>query len=185
MEKIYESPQSEIKRKGGNKMNDLIYTKVESNKVDGDKIGKLINNSALAKDDDCWWLLYNQNKVQVGKGSNRIIMKEIDPDILMEFRLFSQMGELHIWKGKTGFSYRECIDSLDKINGFKETNIYEETHFLTKIKKNKNDEGFEFIGDSDTVPEKVLIRNYYFDETGYIKFYDARLVEVTEKKGGN
>ena len=146
---------------------------------------KVINEAAREIGEDSYWILYNQNKVLIGKGCQNLLdeEKEIELDILKNIRFFSIKGELYIWKYNDNFRWRLRID-----NEGEDVKIYEEEHYRWNIKNEKgSDKNRELILHSSltlsSLPEKFKVYNYFrYDEDGLIKFYDARLVDFIDRQ---
>lgn len=170
-----------------------IKTQVVSNSI--------INNFADLKEKitcafektgrDSFWLIYNQNEVLLGKGS--IPDESISLEILKEIRIFSENGEMHLWKYDGEFRFRLRIDNT----GDKTEKVYIEEHYRLdteyEVKCSSENRavrtsGIKLAGElkGKPVPEKFRVYNYYNsgedkNESGCIKFYDARLVEFVNE----
>ena len=145
-------------------------------------------------------LLYKYHEIQIGMiEDGQIVIErknELIPENLKELRVFSENGELYIWKQRQELKYRLRVD-----NGKtgEKVNIYSEQHFMWGNKVcSKDKDGrliyeenrgmkftFPFPVDEDRLPLKYEVRNYYkYDEnTGLIQFEDARLMKLLDKKG--
>ena len=121
-------------------------------------------------------------------------LKALSADSLRELRAFNESGELHIWKGCGGIGWRLRIDDSSKME-----NTYDEEHVLwgDEIAEENGEglilkesgRGFSFraplFAKTPSLPLKLLVRNYYdFDEDGLLRFFDARLVYLKDRKGG-
>ena len=154
---------------------------------DKSKLLQVINEAGREIGEDSYWILYNQNKVLIGKGCQNLLNEdqEIELNILKNIRFFGIKGELYIWKYNHDLRWRLRMDD----NGDKDdVNIYEEEHYRWHIKNEKgSDKNRELNLHSSlthfSLPEKFKVYNYFrYDEDGLIKFYDARLVEFTDRQ---
>lgn len=143
-------------------------------------------------------LLYKYHEVQIGliQGGQIVIDRkdELTPENLKELRVFSENGELYIWKQNRELKYRLRIDNGKE---GKEVNIYPEQHFMWGNKVCQQDDKliyeenrgmqfkFPFPMTEDRLPLQYEVRNYYrYDKnTGLIQFEDARLVKFCDKNG--
>lgn len=140
-------------------------------------------------------LAYKHHEVQIGMIENGQIrierQQELTRDYLKELRVFSQNGELYIWKQKQELKYRLRLDNAGEAT----EHIYDEDHFMwgNKIQDDRRTvyeehRGMKFkmpfdISDSQ-LPLKYTARNYYdYDNNGLIRFFDARLVCFLDKNG--
>ncbi|MBD3339739.1 MAG: hypothetical protein GF353_11560 [Candidatus Lokiarchaeota archaeon] len=143
---------------------------------------------------DVFLILYNHNSIEIGLIHNNII-ENINPKLLStnlvkEFRVFSENGELYGWKQNNQLKYRFRID--DK-NG-EDAEVYDEYHYMWGNKINDNNTIFEenrgmemrlpFSVNNISLPLKFKVRNYYhFDENRIIQFHDARLIHFADSNG--
>ena len=119
--------------------------------------------------DESYWLIYNQNEVLLGKGE--ISDESIDFGILKESRLFSNRGELHVWKYDGAFRFRLRIDNSGAPEE-KNEKIYIEEHFrldtedeVTKIRRFSENallrtSGIKLAGDLTEIPDKYRAVSY-------------------------
>lgn len=145
---------------------------------------------------NCLLLVYKYNQVYIGSiikdNLNVLGDDQFELKYITEIRMFSESGELHLWKYGDKFKWRLRID--EEVEG--EIHIYEEKHVIwgTKINtKNTNELVEEHRGMriqfpreiiNEPLPIKYEVRNYFnFDEDGMIKFYDARLVKIINNNG--
>jgi len=157
----------------------------------------LIENSREKLGGVCLLIVYKYNRVYIASINDSELNFLGDPEFTLEYiteiRMFSSSGELHLWKYGSDFKWRLRID--EETEG--DTNVYEETHIMwgTEVESEKKNELIEeYRGikirfpldiNEEPLPIKYKVRNYYnFDEDGMIKFYDARLVQVLNNKGG-
>ena len=168
-----------IKKKSWIEDNKII---IENEKV----LSDIIQETGEKIDEDSYWILYNQNNVLIGKGSDNLINKnnEIKLDILKEIRLFSEKGELHVWKYGGKFKYRLRLDEEPG-----EDKIYVEEHFRWNVNETETEKdkklNLDDSIDKSSFPKKYKVYNYFsYDKNGLIQFYDARLVNFVPKEGG-
>jgi len=138
----------------------------------------------------CYILAYKTYEVIVGKIENNEIMfyeSNLDPEQLLELRVFNDCKELHIWKVDNSFYGRERIDGV----GDEEKNVYEEDHLLEGKEMFEAESGWVLLKNKDIGYQVyypfdfkklsgsnvyLKIKNYYdFDNDGLIVFNDARL----------
>ncbi len=140
-------------------------------------------------------LVYKHHEIQFGKIENGHIvldrLAELTPEYLKELRVFSEQGELHIWKQQQQFKYRLRVDGEGK-----EVNVYEETHLMWGLEKENDTTIFEpnrgmrltlpFSVNDAKLPLKYTVRNYFeYDDNGLIRFNDARLVTFLDFNGNS
>ncbi len=137
---------------------------------------------------DCLLVVYKYNEVYIGSIFNKTLNvlgdSQFSLDCLIDIRMFSERGELHLWKSGESFKWRLRID--EEIEG--DINVYEETHFMWGTSVNKNELKEEHRGmkirfpcdlKQELLPLKYDVRNYFtFDDDGMIYFYDARIVKI-------
>jgi len=132
-------------------------------------------------DDKKYIIAYMYNEVLIGliEGGNIKFPnnKTVNKDYLKEMRVFSEKGELYIWRTKNEFYYRVKTDNA-------EDNIHEESHYIWGTKKNDYTLEEEGRGIKITLPFKLnkdelkyKVKNYYRcnEDDGMYEFYDARL----------
>ncbi len=144
---------------------------------------------------NCLLIVYKFNEVFIGSingGKITIINDdEFTVEYIKEIRMFSEEGELHLWKIFNDFRWRLRIDN----EGEQKYNVYEEEHYIwgTKVKNEKILEEaprgikiiFPFSINDQNLPLKYLVRNYFkYDNDGLIVFKDARLVKIMNNDGG-
>lgn len=145
---------------------------------------RIIKESLVQLKGSCNWVLHDQNKVLMGQIKNSAPIPDLKLETLKEFRLFSEKGELHIWKYGNEFKSRLRID-----NDNEKGDIYQEKHFTWGSKRGEGEfKNIQLKVDpslGDRIPKKYLVYNYFdYDQNGLIKFYDARLVKFIEEKEG-
>ena len=146
-------------------------------------------------------LLYKYHTIQFGLLEQDHIeiedIAELTPQYVKEVRVFSENGELHIWKQHHELKYRLRLDG----EGDKKVFIYPEEHCMWGNKVSQKDihliyeenRGMQFrfpfpVAES-RLPLKYEVRNYYtydydpitHEGTGLIRFCDARLVRFLDK----
>ena len=173
----------------------VINSSAETNVVEGtSNLMTLIKEKIKKNHEPYYLLIYKFNEVLLKRILSNVIdetlSSDLNPKYLKEFRLFSKDSELYLWRSPKGFSWRYREDgSGDPVN------VYEEQHVIwgTEIVGNRNILKEKFRGMTivlpfslrEDLPLKYLIRNYFNfdDETGLIKFYDARLVNFIPEEG--
>lgn len=168
-----------------NNQKSIIKSPDDSIIEDKTRLLQIINEAGHEIGEDSYWILYNQNKVLIGKDCQNLLNdeQEIEFDILKNIRFFGIKGELYIWKYNDKLRWRLRID-----NEGEDVNIYEEEHYRWNIKGEKNsDKNRELILHSSLTPyslsEKFKVYNYFsYDKDGLIKFYDARLVDFIDRQ---
>ncbi|KKN48319.1 hypothetical protein LCGC14_0654110 [marine sediment metagenome] len=157
----------------------------------------LIEKANEELDGNCLLLVYKYNQVYIGSiikdNLNVLGDDQFELKYITEIRMFSESGELHLWKYGDDFKWRLRIDEEEE----GEVHIYEEKHVIwgTKVNNENPDELVEehrgmriqFPQEiiNETLPLKYEVRNYFnFDDDGMIKFYDARLVRIINSNGG-
>ena len=177
---------------------------VKDGKISECDLSRFIHNTITESDETrltgtIWLLVHNHHNVQIGLRQNGKFLSggkeaELNPDYLKELRVFSENGELYIWKQQGELYYRLRIDNGKK---GEPVNVYPETHLMWGNKVDEHDpqriyeenRGMTFhfplpIDDQERLPLQYEVYNYYrfdYDEktqegTGLIQFYDARLV---------
>ena len=110
-----------------------IIEKYEKNK---DLKQFLMEKANKKLDGKCLLIVYKYNQVYIGSilnselnvlGDDQFIL-----DYITEIRMFSEYGEIHLWKYGDAFKWRLRID--EEVEG--DTNIYEEEHFIWGTKVN-------------------------------------------------
>ncbi len=175
----------------------LVKSSVKKGFVNKDDICGFITENTVGKlNGNIYALIYKHHKVQIGiiQGSNIEIERkeELTPEFLKELRVFSQNGELYVWKQGREFKYRLRIDGENK---GKEEKVYEQEYFMwgnglkkdgcTIYERNRGMElKFPFHVEKKQLPLKYRVRNYYdYDKNGLIRFKDARLVCFLDNNG--
>jgi CRISPR-associated protein (TIGR03984 family) len=174
----------------------LSYVKNEPQKIED--LQAFILEKAKPLAGITYVLLYKYHEVQIGliQGGHIVIERadELTPKNLKELRVFSENGELYIWKQNRELKYRLRID-----NGKtgEKVYIYPEQHFMWGDEHDQQDpqtvheknRGMRLRFPCDVskkaLPLKYEVRNYYkYDKnTGLIQFEDARLVKFCDKNG--
>ena len=174
----------------------LSYVKNEPQKIEN--LQKFILKMAQPLTGIRYVLLYKYHEVQIGliEGGQIVIERadELTSKYVKELRVFSENGELYIWKQQQELKYRLRID-----NGKtgEKVYIYPEQHFMwgdehdqqdpqTVYEKNRGMRlRFPCDVSKKALPLKYEVRNYYkYDKnTGLIQFEDARLVKFCDKNG--
>ena len=146
---------------------------------------------------NCILIVFKYNQLYLGSIVNGEINvlgdEQFTLDYVTEIRMFTESGELHLWKYGDVFKWRLRID--EEVDG--KINVYEEIHFLwgTEVNDEKKNELIEEHRGmkikfpcnirNDPLPIQYDVRNYFnFDEDGMIIFYDARLVKIMNNNGG-
>lgn len=139
-------------------------------------------------------LVYKHHEIQIGMIDNGQIVlerqEELTRDYLKELRVFSEQGELHIWKQQGQFKYRLRVDGEGD-----QVNVYEETHLMWGLEKDNDrtisepNRGMRltlplpFNVKDAVLPLRYTVRNYFdYDDNGLIRFNDARLVRISDYK---
>jgi hypothetical protein len=144
----------------------------------------LFNRFRLYEDDYTGWILRLMNGVIIGSGIGNL--KSVisgNNSIVDDIRLFSLLGEIHIWRNNGRHYWRLRVD-----NEGEEENTYNEYHYV-RCKDNLPPAGYDdsiFSGCTvhksihlDRLPEKYMVRNYFtYNEMGIIHFNDARIVKL-------
>lgn len=140
-------------------------------------------------------LVYKHHEIQIGMIDNGQIVlerqEELTRDYLKELRVFSEQGELHIWKQQGKFKYRLRVEE-EKGN----ITVYDETNVMWGLEPNKADNRvieepgrgmslqLPFSVTKTQLPLKYTVRNYFdYDDNGLIRFNDARLVQFLDYAG--
>ncbi len=167
---------------------------VETGVVNTDVSGFVLEKTAEKLRGKIYLLMYKHHEVQIGMIKDGQIeierADELTSEFLKELRVFSENGELYIWKQNQELKYRLRTDD----EGNDTFKIYEEEHFMwgnakkdeyTIHEKNRGMEfKFPFHIDEKQLPLKYTVQNYYnYDENGLIQFKDARLVCFLHKDG--
>ena len=176
---------------------DSIKSTCENGNVDNFMESFLLEKSK-ALEENIYLVVYKHHEVSIGEmNGGKLILdrkEELTSDYLKELRMFSPRGELYVWNRGGTFKYRLRIDDVE---AGEEKNIYDEAHFMWGAKQDKSDEfaaiepnrgmrlKFPFKVEDDILPLKYRVRNYfeYDEETGLIRFYDARLVKFLDSTG--
>ena len=144
----------------------------------------------LGEDRPVFLISQSYNAVQVGAVLNGClkITAPIDPQYLIDLRLFCSQGELHIWRIDNGLRHRVRIDSGD---GQPNMWIKDEYHGMWGTEVEPDRDGWMLIEKRIKpiwVPFKAepymtyKVRNYFdFDEDGLACCRDARLCEFFYK----
>lgn len=143
-------------------------------------------------------VVYKHHEVVFGEVKDGALIlerkEELTPEYLKELRMFSFNGELYTWNRGGSFKYRMRIDTPDDKG---EQHVYDERHYMWGDRVDKHDEftavepnrgmrlTFPFKVNSKALPLMYGVRNYlkYDEETGLIRFYDARFVEFLDAGG--
>lgn len=164
-----------------------------------DKLLQSLKNIAarLGKSDDIFLLIHTYTQVYIGKLNETDL--PLHTENLEELRLFSAIGELHVWKQDSELLNRLRIDK-DTVRGdekVEEHYIHEECHVmwgtdvgphgdwsLLKEARGTNIRIPFQISTTDQLPLKYKVCNYaIFDDNGIIQFKDARLCGFVDKDG--
>lgn len=174
-----------------------ISSTSNNGKVDKEMETFLLEQSKALKG-RIYLVVYKHHEVLFGEvkdGALRLERKEeLTPEYLKELRMFSPNGELYSWNRGGSFKYRLRIDTPDDHG---KQHVYDEQHYMWGDRPDENDEftaaepnrgmrlTFPFKVKDKELPLKYRVRNYlkYDDETGLIRFYDARLVEFLDAGG--
>lgn len=151
-----------------------------------------------------WLLAYLHHIVRIGLWQDGKLLfdgieTDVDPNHLKEMRVFSENGELYIWKQDTEFRFRL---RLDNDSAGKEVHVYQETHYMWGNSSDAQKPGWVSEGNrgmafhfpvpvtQEQLPLRYEVCNYYnFDDeitpdgTGQIQFYDARLLNFLDGAG--
>lgn len=142
-----------------------------------------------------YFLIYKFNEVLIRKTSSKVfdeeLVKNLDPELLKEARIFSKDFELYLWRSREGFSYRFREDGVGEDTAW----TYEEYHICwgTQLKKSKHlieeFRGIELllpfkIVDEADLPLRYLVRNYFtYNRDNFVTFFDARIVKFITNRG--
>ncbi len=171
-----------------------IKSFAESGSVSTDVCGFILEKISDKLNGKIYLLVYKHHEVQIGmieNGQIRIDRKEeLIPEYLKELRVFSENGELYIWKQNQELKFRlRTDDKGDPVY------IYKEDHFMwgNKVQKDgciiyEENRGMKihlpFAVSDKQLPLKYRVWNYYdYDANGLIQFKDARLLCFLDKNG--
>jgi hypothetical protein len=129
------------------------------------------------------WILRDTEDVVVGSGLFNLASSiRTTSRLIIDIRLFSQKGEVHIWHQAGQFKWRLRLDN----EGIDE-NIYTQLYYFEKkdgdMIRNNGSAINEYIIHKSTPRNKhsegYIVRNYFtYDKSGLIRFYDARILSL-------
>lgn len=174
-----------------------ISTSEETGKYDVNQDLKhfLLDKANTKLGGKCLLIVYKFNEVFIGSiNMSKITIindDEFTAEYIKEIRMFSEKGELHLWKNFNDFRWRIRLDN----EGEQKYNVYEEEHYIwgTRVNNEKILEEvprginiiFPISIKDQTLPLKYHVRNYFeYDNDGLIVFKDARLVKIMNNDGG-
>ena len=142
---------------------------------------------------NCLLIIYKDNEIIIGLIKEDVMNvgnpDEFNVNNVKEIRMFSKIGELHLWKIGDEIKLRLRIDNKEG----EEVDIYQEEHFIwgTRASGNLLQEEhrgmkipFPFDIDEKSLPITYQVRNYFkYNDEGLIEFYDARIVSFKNKGG--
>jgi len=139
-----------------------------------------------------YMLVYKHHEIQIGMMvEGKIVLErpeELKPEMLKELRLFSEQGELYLWKQRQTFHYRLRVDDA----AGEKSHVYMERHLMWGLEKDGDgrtvvepNRGMRltmpFQVKDAKLPLKYDVQNYFeYDKNGLIQFYDARLVRLLD-----
>ena len=184
--------------------------KISSNIINYGKIFKedIIDtiNSNINENEMYYIIAHKNHEVLVGKVDKKNIKfysnQTIEPEHILEIRIFNEDKELHIIKEDDYFIWRLRVDNEELKKGIDEeiVEVYDEKHFILGTRAEKYNDNWSILleerGSKIFVPFSIelfnnksknskmyyIARNYISNDK-LIRFEDARLIKLEIEKG--